>query len=113
LAPNATGTINFIGYSAYALLKIATSAAAWVRVYSSAAARTADASRTQGNDPVPGNGVIAEVITVAGTAQAITPAAIGWNDESPVNTNIYLSVTNLSGLTSTITVTFTAIQLEA
>ena len=62
LADGATGPINITGYKSYMLMKIQTSAAAWVRIYTSEAARLADASRAEGTDPVPGAGVIAEVV---------------------------------------------------
>jgi hypothetical protein len=108
-----TGQMTIAGFKCYSLLKIQTNAASWIRVYTSAAARANDLSRAQGNDPVPGGGVIAEIITSAATVQSITPGAIGWNDESPVNSTVYLSVTNLTGNNQTITVTLTMLQLEA
>jgi hypothetical protein len=100
------------------LYKITTSAAAWVRVYVSTAARTADASRAEGADPTPGSGVIAEVISTVGddssAAQTIliSPGAIGFSNEATPSTNISLAVTNKSGSTAAITVTLTAVQLE-
>ena len=42
--------LNITGYKTYALLSIATTAA-WVRVYTTAEARTADVNRSEGNDP--------------------------------------------------------------
>jgi hypothetical protein len=113
LASGATGPINITGYKGYALLKVETSAAAWVRIYVSEAARLADASRTEGTDPLPGSGVIAEVITTGAETVLISPGTIGFNDESVVTTNIPVRVTNKSGSTQAITVTLTAIQLEA
>jgi hypothetical protein len=113
LANNAVGPINITGYKAYALLKVQTSAAAWVRIYTSEAARQADASRTEGTDPLPGSGVIAEVITTGAQTVLISPGTIGFNDETVVTTNIPVRVTNKSGSTQAITVTLTAIQLEA
>jgi len=101
------------GYKSYTLLKLETSAAAWVRIYVSEAARIADASRLEGVDPTPGSGVIAEVITTGAETVLISPATIGFNNESPVTTNIPVRVTNKSGATASITVTLTAIQLEA
>ena len=98
---------------AYLLFKIQTDKAAWVRVYSSKAARSADASRNIDTDPLPGSGVIAEVITTGASTQVLTPATIGFNDEAtPVN-EIYLAITNRSGSTGTVTVTLTALKLEA
>ena len=97
----------------YLLFKIQTDRAAWVRVYTSIAARSADSSRSIDVDPLPGSGVIAEIITTGASTQVLTPAVIGFNDEAtPVNT-IYLSVTNRSGTTGTVTVTLTALKLEA
>jgi len=112
LANGATGDLTITGYKGYALYKIATSAAAWVRVYVSTAARTADASRAEGADPTPGSGVIAEVITTGSQTILISPGAIGFSNESSPSTNISLAVTNKSGSTASITVTLTAVQLE-
>jgi hypothetical protein len=94
------------------LYKITTSAAAWVRVYVSTAARTADASRAEGADPTPGSGVIAEVISTASQTILISPGAIGFSNETSPSTNISLAVTNKSGSTAAITITLTAVQLE-
>ena len=103
--------VNAEGYKSYVLLGITTDADAWVRVYATAAARLADLNRSEGTDPSPGSGVIAEV-RVNGT-QMISPGTIGFNFETaPVNT-IYLSVTNRSGSTQQITTTLKVIQLEA
>lgn len=113
LANGASGPINITGYKTYALLKIATSHAAWVRIYVSESARQADSTRVQGEDPLPGSGVIAEVITTAADTVLISPGTIGFNNEGPVTTNIPMRVTNLSGGSADITVTLTAVQLEA
>lgn len=113
LADGAPGPINITGYKSYMLMKLETSAAAWVRIYTSEAARIADASRLEGTDPLPGAGVIAEVITTGAQTVLISPGAIGFNDEGPVTTNIPVRVTNKSGATAAITVTLTALQLEA
>ena len=106
--PDITG-----GYKSYMLFKIQTSNAAWVRVYTSKAARSADTTRSIDVDPVPGSGVIAEVITTGNQTQVLTPATIGFNDESTPVGEFYLSVTNRSGSSTAITVTLTALKLEA
>jgi hypothetical protein len=113
LASNATAYPNLTGFKSYLLLKIQTDKAAWVRVYTSSTARTNDAARSIDTDPTPGSGVIAEVITTGASTQVLTPATIGFNDDSPVASTIYLSVTNRSGSSGTITVTLTALKLEA
>ena len=96
----------------YMLMSIQTSAAAWVTVYTSTAARTADASRTVNTDPLPGSGVIAEVVTGAATTQKITPGLLGFNDESTPTSDIYLKVENQSGSAAAITVTLSFVTLE-
>ena len=112
LSSNQTGNLTIVGYKSYGLLKVQTSSAAWVRIYTNAAYRTADASRTQGNDPAPGSGVIAEIITIGATTQIITPGALGWNDDTPPSSSVYVAVTNLSGTIQPVTVTLTMLQLE-
>jgi len=113
IANNAASSVAIIGFKTYALLKIETTAAAWVTVYTSTAARTADSGRLETTDPVPGSGVVAEIITTAAASQAMTPATIGFNDDPTPSENIYLKVVNESGSPTAITVTLTVLQLEA
>jgi hypothetical protein len=113
LANGATGTISITGAKGYILYKIQTSVAAWVRIYTSVAARTADSSRAEGIDPVPGAGVIAEVITTGAATIVMSPGVIGFNDETNPTTAIALAVTNKSGSSSTVTTTLTILQIEA
>lgn len=111
IANDVNSDITFTGFKSYGLLQIQTSAAAWVRLYISQAARTADASRAEGVDPSADAGVVAEVLT---TASALTtqfgPATIGWNTAN--DTTIYAAVKNKSGITQAITTTLTLLKLE-
>jgi hypothetical protein len=109
---NASVNFQISGYKGYVLYKVQTSAAAWVRLYASSAARTADESRTQGEDPLPSSGVIAEVVTTGAQTVLIAPGVFGFNDDDPVSGSIPVRVTNLSGGAATITVTLTAVELE-
>jgi hypothetical protein len=114
IANGATGNIAITGFKSYALLKMVVEHEAWVRIYTDAASRTADASRAEGVDPTPGSGVIAEVITTAAPQTIlISPGTIGFNNEGTPTTSIPIAVTNKSGTTRTITVTLTVLQLEA
>lgn len=97
----------------YSLLKIQTSYAAWVTLYTNDAARDADASRSETTDPLPGSGVIAEVITTGAQTQFITPGAIGWNDDATPTSTVYAKVVNKSGSQVNLTVTLTFVPLEA
>jgi len=113
IADGASANIQIVAAKTYALQKIQTSAAAWVTLYVSDAARTADASRNETTDPLPGAGVIAEVITSDGATQNITPGTLGWNDEATPTTDAYLKVVNKSGSAQAITVTLHFVALEA
>ena len=112
LANDATENITITGYKGYALYKIQTTAAAWIRVYTSQAARTADSTRDINTDPELGTGVIAEIISTGAQTINLAPGIIGFNDEATPTTDIYLAVTNKSGATTAITVTLTLLQLE-
>ena len=74
LAQNAIGNITITGHKSYLLMNVALSAAGWIRLYTDSASRTNDASRSVGEDPAPGSGVIAEVVTTASSlTQKISP----------------------------------------
>jgi len=108
------GNTNITGFKSYALMKVGLSTAGWLRLYTDSASRTADASRSQGIDPSPGSGVIAEVITTGiSTTQIISPFVMGGNLNNPADTTIYAAITNLSGSTQAITANLTILQLEA
>ena len=97
----------------YALYTCQVDSPCWVRIYSDTASRTADASRTQGEDPPEGGGVIAEFIaTQSGTTEfKVTPAIYGYVDDS--ETTVPVTVTNIDSGTATITVSLTGLVLES
>tara|TARA_A100001234_G_scaffold121352_1_gene106404 strand:- start:3150 stop:4991 length:1842 start_codon:yes stop_codon:yes gene_type:complete len=113
LANNASAYPTFVAYKSYLILKVETDKAAWVRFYTTTAARNADVNRPIDEDPAPGSGVLAEIVTTGAQTQLLTPATIGFNDDSPVATNVYMSVTNRSGTTGTVTVTVDLLKLES
>jgi hypothetical protein len=113
IANDASQNITISVAKAYALLKIETSHASWVTLYTDTTSRTSDSSRAQTTDPLPGSGVIAEVITSGAATQIITPGTIGWNNDSTPSSNVYLKIVNKSGSTASITVTLTYIQMES
>jgi hypothetical protein len=110
---NLSADVALIGFKSYALLKIQTNVAAWVTVYTSSTARTLDSGRQETTDPLPGSGVIAEIITTGPSTQALTPVPIGFNDDETPSENIYLKIVNKSGSSAAITITLTILQLEA
>ena len=113
LAQNAIGNITITGHKSYLLMNVALSAAGWIRLYTDSASRTNDASRSVGEDPAPGSGVIAEVVTTASSlTQKISPFVTGGNMDATPSTNIYVAIQNLSSSTQTITATLTILKLE-
>lgn len=115
ISANTTATISVAAAKSYLLQKISTNVPAWVRLYSNTASRTTDVNnRHEGYDPVPGAGVIVEVITTAGNlTQMITPGVIGFNNDSPVLSVAYIAVTNKSGDAAAVSVTLQLVSMEA
>ena len=113
IADAASDNITIAAAKTYVLHKIQTSAAAWVTLYTDTSSRSSDASRTETTDPLPGSGVVAEVIHTSGTTSLITPGTIGFNNDGTPSTNVYAKVVNKSGSTQAITVTLTYLSLES
>ena len=84
-----------------------------IRDSTSTANRTSDVNRASTTDPVPGSGVVAEVITAGDGTQIISPMLCGYNDESTPITTVYAKVRNETATAQAITVTLTFVQLEA
>ena len=112
VAPGATVDLNISGYKGYVLYKITSSVEAWIRVFVDDASRQADDNRSEGTDPTPGGGVIAEVRT-SGSNQSIlvTPGVMGFNNDNPRTTTMYVSVVNRSNTSSAIDITLTALKI--
>jgi hypothetical protein len=113
LADDATANLELTGGRAYVMYKIQTSHAAWVRIYTNAASRTADAGRLQGVDPGINAGVIAEAITAGAETVVFAPAVNGFNDETVTTSAMPIAVTNLSGATNDVVVTVTKLTMVA
>ena len=99
-------------FKSFSLLKVNTSAAAWVRVYDNLADQTSDSSRTNGTSPTAGMGVLADITTSGASTFKMSPGVVCYNDESTPTSYIPVSITNRSGSSATISVTFTIVQLE-
>jgi len=101
------------GFKTYTLLKVQTSHAAWVTIYTDVNARSNDSARVETSDPAPGSGIIAEVITTSANETVLmTPSTIGFNNDATPGSNVYLKVVNKSGGAAAVTVTLTVLQLE-
>ena len=113
IANGVSTDIDIVGHKAYALMTITTSHAAWVTLYTSNSARTADNSRLETEDPSPDAGIIAEVITAGAETVIIGPATIGYNLESTPSTNIPVKVRSKHGSSVAHTITLNVLKLEA
>ena len=114
LAVNATGNLSITGHKSYALLNVGVSTAAWVRLYTDSAGRGADAGRSIGEDPSPGSGVIADIVTTGfSTSQVVSPGTIGFNNDTSPSQTIYVSVKNMGIQTQPVTVNLQILQLES
>lgn len=116
LAAGATGNLSVPLGKSFQLLKLETSAPAWVRLYTTPSKRTTDASRSLGQIPVGEHGVITEDVTIAGALtidyMSMGLLIFGASMESPASANIAASITNRSLVSQAITVTFTRIERE-
>lgn len=110
LANDAQVTVTMDGFKAFGLMKIETSHAAWVRLYTDTTSQTNDSGRAQTSDPAPDAGVLAEVITTGAQTIKLSPGVFGWLE---TGNQIPLTVKNLSGSTQNVVTTLTLVQLEA
>ena len=101
---------SFTTPKTYALLKITTSHAAWVTMYTDTTSRTTDSTRSETTDPTPGSGILAEVITTSGVTQLISPGTICYNSSGSNIT--YAKIVNKSGTQVNLQVVLTLVPLE-
>ncbi len=96
----------------YRLYTIQTpSGPARVRLYTTAAARTADLARPIGTDPDPDAGVILDYVTEDDDTHSLSPLVDGVLLEAELSTSIPAAITNL-GATEAISVGFTYLPTE-
>lgn len=113
IAANASSNITIAGYLGYALYKIQTNAAAWVRIYTNESSRISDFSRNINTDPNFNSGVIAEIVTTDANTIVFAPAVYGFNDETSPSQFISVCVVNTGTTTKSIKVDLTILKLEA
>ena len=113
IANNTAADLTIAAAKTYVLHEIEVDKAAWVTLYTDTVSRTADANRTELEDPAAGAGIIAEVVTTGAVSQKLTPGTIGFNLDGTPSTNVYLKVVNKSGSTGTVQVTLKYLALEA
>jgi len=86
-----------------------------IRLYGSQSYLINDLSRPIGTDPVPNAGVIMDLVLSGSPSlynYTLSPMVNGANMDPITNNNIYYTVTNLSGVTSNISMSFSRMLLE-
>jgi hypothetical protein len=103
-APLGKGTIALV---------IQTDHPAWVRIYASAAAQSADSARLVTIDPTAGSGVLLDVLT-SGSALTIvlSPPLILFSSDGSSPVSLPITIVNEDTSTETITVTLTTVPFE-
>lgn len=101
----------------YELLAVGTDAPACIRIYETAAARTADAGRDLVTDPVvdPTNqtAIVFEGHTITGTLSFnLEHPVVGTNGDTPRTKAAYCRIFNTSGSSASITLTLTRSELQ-
>ena len=82
------------------------------RLYCDDTSRDNDINRSEGNDPSPGSGLLAEVrTTTTGQVVILTPSVLGFNNDSPRVGTIYASVTNRTSSAQNIQVKLTLVEI--
>ena len=107
---NVATDISITRPKTYALLKMETSHAVWATLYADTTSRTNDSTRSETTDPVPGSGVLAEIVTTGAVTQLITPGTICYNSGGSNIT--YAKIVNKSGSQVNLQITLTLVPLE-
>jgi hypothetical protein len=103
-----SGVAEFTNIGASGIFaKIESNLDAWVVFYPTAAARTADASRVFGVDPLPGSGVLAEFSLTATTEVLASPGTTYFNADTVGEEKIYAAVRTTGGIAVNAAVTVT------
>lgn len=108
------GTADFVGLGYSGILqKVESTLDAWIVLYSSAAERTADASRAYNTDPTAGSGVLFEAYVTAGSTFVATPGTTYMNNDTTLTEAVYAAVRDQAGTAVNAAVTFSAYGLAA
>jgi hypothetical protein len=111
IAPGARLNATVVLARSFKLLKVQADNPCRVRVYGSAAARTADATRPSASRPTPGSGVFAQVAPgVSGAPLTINLSPIPniASGETPVTATVPISIENVGASALAFTLIFTA-----
>jgi hypothetical protein len=112
-SPSATVELTVSGFKSYSLHSIQTNFPARIRLYITDEARQSDKSRNQSTQPEQNIGLVSEVVTTSESlTKILCPSVVGMNNDTPINSNIYMLITNNDSSARVIEVTMTILQLE-
>jgi len=96
------------------LVSVTASVDCWIRVYSTASARTADAIRILTADPIPGTGIMGEVYPYGPDNLTISwsPAPLFNNEDAVLGKTAYIAVTRMASGVSVIDLDFEILPQE-
>ena len=104
---------DIAGFKGYMIYKITADAPCMVTIYSDDDARIADSGRSDITDPLPGSGVMAEIITNSNNQTIkFAPALFAYSDRAGTPF-VPIRVLNRSGATRTFTIQVTMLQMES
>ncbi len=113
LANNAVETGTVALAKSCLLIKVTVDRACRIVLYSTSAARTADAGRVLGVPPTAGLGILAEFAPTGAGDTFCGPIVILANGDVSPATDIYYAITNMSGSTHTVQADFLHVKLES
>jgi hypothetical protein len=111
MTPNSTLDVDVSVSKGYVLYRLETSSASWIRIYPNTLLRFQDSARLLEDEP-PSSGLIKEIITGSDAVVIFTPAIYGFNLEETPTDNMPIKITNLSGASAEIEVSFLLVKIE-
>lgn len=111
LANNVSEDSSLVLHPSFRAYKVETNRAARIRIYATSAQRDADAARTIGIDPTGNHGLLFELVTSSDILSYTLSPAVDFTADNGTAT-YYMSITNLSGATGVVTVTFYYVRTE-
>ena len=113
LEPGATAQESLTLSRSFELLSVTSSGKCRFRVYATADARAADASRAVGTLATPGTGLIAELVFTGAATIHLSPTAHGANLEPLPSASIPASITNTGTTSASLTLTLLYLPKES
>jgi len=106
-----TLSFSFNAFKSYAFLKAESSAPCRVIVYTDPSSQILDEGRPSNVSPTPNSGIVTDLVGIS-TATYLLPPPIGYNAEDPLIDWCYVTLENLSGVSTDITLKLTFLQME-